>query len=655
MNAAQLTIAKAGLLAALLKPDAGADLAPCSRDEIEQLHGLLSATAARCSPANVQKCKQWMLKHVVLSSTRTVAVIKYMVAFSESQQQQSQQAQQQAGDVNNGTEHKPSAKRRRLHLLYIINDVLHHVKRRIQSTSLFVDAAPRLPALLKSAASFPKAPKHQKKLLDLVQLWQQEKYFSDTDINVLRAAVAEGPRATDPTTTDKNGATRSTAASSTSAREASFVLPSTHGDTSAPWYDLPAANWLPAIEPNSTRPMNPSMIKPLRLAGGPADKDLVDAVKKLLGDVDKIYARTVQYEGDSSLLDLSQMGELLERDELGDLVGGETYYGWSKAFCEKMKTRRKNNGLDRGRGHTAGSSRSDSRRRSYSRDRSSSTGSSGPAFKRRRFSDSSRSRSPSQSRSRSRSGSQGRSRAARRHHDWSRSRSRRTSRTRQRSGSYSPAAAAQVQSRSPSRLEGQQRHVSRGSYSPTRALGQHPTNTDAPVINKGAAPSGFIHPTHPQQQQQHFQQPHPPLGIPSFHGGVFNLPPHLNGGVVPPPPPPPNMAAWNIPPPPPNYQGHWPPPPMHAFPGVPPPGSGLPQPTVQGWFPSNAGISPPPPMAGLSQPEWGGGWVPPPPPPPQQPPSGGRGYGGRGDQGGPGARGNAGYRGRSAYGRGRGW
>lgn len=50
MASAQLTIAKAGLLAALLKPD----LVPCPRDEIEQLHGLLSAAAARCSPANVQ-------------------------------------------------------------------------------------------------------------------------------------------------------------------------------------------------------------------------------------------------------------------------------------------------------------------------------------------------------------------------------------------------------------------------------------------------------------------------------------------------------------------------------------------------------------------------------------------------------------------------
>lgn len=53
-SAAQLAIAKTSLLVALLKAAADADLAPCSRNETEQLHGLLSAAVARCSPANVQ-------------------------------------------------------------------------------------------------------------------------------------------------------------------------------------------------------------------------------------------------------------------------------------------------------------------------------------------------------------------------------------------------------------------------------------------------------------------------------------------------------------------------------------------------------------------------------------------------------------------------
>lgn len=53
-SAAQLAIAKTSLLVALLKPAADASLAACSRNETEQLHSLLSAAVARCSPANVQ-------------------------------------------------------------------------------------------------------------------------------------------------------------------------------------------------------------------------------------------------------------------------------------------------------------------------------------------------------------------------------------------------------------------------------------------------------------------------------------------------------------------------------------------------------------------------------------------------------------------------
>lgn len=51
---AQLGIAKASLLAALLKPSPEAGLPPCSRDDIEQFHGLLSAAIAQCSPTNIQ-------------------------------------------------------------------------------------------------------------------------------------------------------------------------------------------------------------------------------------------------------------------------------------------------------------------------------------------------------------------------------------------------------------------------------------------------------------------------------------------------------------------------------------------------------------------------------------------------------------------------
>lgn len=536
-------------------------------------------------------------------------------------------------------------------MLYVLSDVLFHVKHRTESTEFLANIESHLPALFKSAAAFAHAPKHEKKLQDLIQLWQQKAYFPDSFLDQLRTAVSEGPRSTESEPNSGDVAKKAHAASSATARDAPYVLPSMHGDPSTPWYDLPAANWLPVIEPNNTRPMNPSMIRPLQLAGGAADKSLVQAVKKLLGDVDKIYGKDARPEGDSpNALDFTQMGEVIERDEMGEVVGGETYYGWSRAFCEKMKQRKQRGGsmgLDddrRGRGR---SSRSSSRSRSRSRDRSSSRSSSRPAMKRRRFSN-------SRSRSRSRS---------RRGESWSKSRSRRRSYSRNRSRSYS----SRSRSRSPRRgLDGigpdQRSSHSHSSYSPSRALGPSavhniPRNGLPPPL-----PPNFIPPNPQQQQQQHTFNAPPPSLPPNFPGAPNFVPPPLSQHPHHQFPPQPGFDAWSAPvppPPPPHYQGHWPPPPPSGGPGA----AGLPQPTLQGWFPPSAGSPPPPPIPGPlpAHAAWGGGWAPPipPPPPPGGPPPGqagsaggyGYGYGNRG-----GAGGNGGYRGRGGgYGRGRAW
>lgn len=578
----------------------------------------------------LQKCKLWLLQHLIQSSNRTAAFGKYLVAFANSQ----------SGEAKSNPPTKPSVKRRRLHLLYVLNDLLFHVKHRTSNQTVFTDLEPHLPALFKAAAAFADAPKHAKKLQDLIQLWQQKGYFAAGVFDKLRTIVTEGPNADIETNAAAVTTNNAASASSGLSRDAPYILPSMHGDVSTPWYDLPAANWLPVIEPNSTRPMNPSMIKPLQLASGPADKTLTQAVKKLLADVDKIYAQDVRLDGDATLVDIGQMGEVIERDEMGEIVGGDTYYGWSRAFCEKMRARKNGDAMDiDDRRDRRGSSRSDSRSRSRSRGprgRSSSRGSSRPAMKRRRLSES-RSRSPSRSRTRSR------------RRDYSRRRSRSYS-SRSRSRSHS-------RSRSPRRRRqksqnGRDPRSRSRSYSPPRGLG---------ASNNSRPPSGppqnvFTPPILQQQQQQHFFNNHPPPPPPNFPGAPnFPGPPQPFNAWNPSHPPPP-------PPPPAHYQGHWPP--------APPPPGGLPQPTAQGWFPPNNVAAPPAPLPGQPGGGWVSGWgapshqgpqhgyggspVPPPPPPPpggppqqQQQQGGGYGYGNRG--------GNGGYRGRGGYGRGRGW
>ncbi|KAH8888711.1 hypothetical protein GQ53DRAFT_748614 [Thozetella sp. PMI_491] len=548
----------------------------------------------------VQKCKQWALGNLVPSTARMAPFAKYLVALSGSFQQDATK-QSDAGPTffASGKPKEASAKRKRLHVLYIVSDILYHVKFRLHDSSFAAKLEPTLPALVCSAASFHHAPKHIGKIHRLISLWEEHEYFSPPFFAKLRAAVDENPSDTAQAPDPKTETLDSTARA---ARTGPFVLPAMHGDPSTPWYDLPAGNWLPVLEPNSTRPMNPAMIRPLQLASGPADAKLVDAVKKLLLDVDKIYAKDLGL--DHASVDIGQMGERVELDELGEVVAEDTYYGWSRSFCEKMKTRRQGkNGQDRAR--SGRSSRSGSRSRSRSaaprrgRNRDSSRESSRPAFKRRRMSSTSdpRNRSRSSSRSRSRSGEPNHARGR----DYSRSPTRSRSRSDGRYRSRTPDRGS-LQSQSRSRIP------------------------DYSVPLPGPPPSGLpprpdlgmaftLH--HSGPDPNHFHQP-PPQPRPPFGGRPPRAPqPNQFPGYPNPVPPPP----------PPNYQGQWPPPPPPM--GNPGPGYFLegqgPQPFLGGW-----GTAPPP-----------------------QLPQGNFGtYGGRGGPDGPFRGNNSG--GRGGYGRG-GW
>ncbi|EHA47460.1 hypothetical protein MGG_04021 [Pyricularia oryzae 70-15] len=539
MASPQLVIAKASFSAVLLRPDPTS----CSRDEIEHFHTLLNTAITRCSPANVQKCKQWILSNLATSPARAAALGKYLVALVDSLSTSTSTA----SDASIATK-KPSTKRRRLHVLYIINDVLHHTRKRQNEDSFVCGIEPSLPTLFKSAASFTHAPKHIKKLNELVNIWNTQNYVRDPEIsNQLLDAIVRGQEAAPESSRDAPGTETGRDSTKKSSKEVPFVMPATHGDPSTAWYDLPAGNWLPVLEPNSTRPMNPALIKPLQLASGPADKGLVDAVSRLLARVDRIYGKDVRLADDDTpgeypAVDIDQMGERVELDEItGEVLDGETYYGWSRAFCKKMKARRQGrkpqNPSSRSRSQSSRDSRSLSRGRDRSRSRSSRSRSTSPQnFKRRRVS---QSRSCS-SRSHSKGG------RANRNRDYSSDRSRRRSR------SYSPSRSRSRDPRQRSQ-DGPRRSASPG-YSPP------PANAAAlpPPTPTGAAPGNYNTMTVPQfppplLPMQFTPMPGMPMPMPQLHRGYGGMqtqgsgPPQMPGfpGLWPPPPPQPQFAMHN--------------------------------------------------------------------------------------------------------------
>ncbi|KAI1205925.1 uncharacterized protein F4807DRAFT_440986 [Annulohypoxylon truncatum] len=515
MASPQLAIAKVSFSAVLLRPDPTS----CSRGEIDEFLQLLDATISRCSPPNVQKCKQWILKNLVRSSARIAALGKYLTALAKSYPVEIAASRQAR---------EPSSKRKRLHILYILNDVLYHVHIRDRNSDFAEKLEPVIQDLIRTAAVFPNCPKHTKKVTDLVDLWGEKRHFPEPFIQKLRTTIKDAPDAAAKGDAPIDGVQASGAESS---KEAPFIMPAMHGDMSVSWYDLPAANWLPVLEPNSTRPMNPEMIKPLQLTAGPAEESLIKAVQNLLADVDRIYNKDHR-EIDRSTEDIDQLGQRVVLDEItGDVIDGETYYGWSRAFCEKMKQRRKK-ASSSGNGHRG---RSISRSRSDSR--SSSRGSSRPAFKRRRV-------SSSRSENRSRSPRRSYSRERRRQRSYSRSRSRSPSRDRRYNRSRS-----QSQGRSPPPPRSYESPYYAGSNGKPQSgfPNQPPHLNPNPAYQHSAPPFPQSFPSHPMDQGQFMVPPPPP-------------PPQNYQGQWPPPPPPPPVAGMppNIPPNmPPNMPPNW--------------------------------------------------------------------------------------------------
>ncbi|KAJ6034399.1 uncharacterized protein N7446_009148 [Penicillium canescens] len=391
MASHQIAIAKASFSAGLLRPD------PTSvpRDEITAFHTLLERVLSHCSTENIQTCKAWLLRYVAASSNRVGGLAKFLVALATSFEPQPAQ--------------HTTPKRRRLHILYLLNDLFHHCKYHLGATATFSTVSgslqPHIVDLVGHAAACDrqKYPRHHQRLDDLLDIWSEHGYFNSELVGKLREVIINSATLGAPPSTDGAGEADQ---AKKPGKDVPFVMPSTHGDSSTPFYDLPAGNLIPHIIPNSSIPLRPDGIKPLHLQAGPADGTLVKALKGFLCQVDKIYGTDdlIKDDGDA---DIDELGQSVLRDEItGDILEGETYYGWSRAFCQQMK-----------RGEPE-----DSRSRSRSRSGTRTN------IKRRRYSD---------SRSESRTPSRSRSRSVRRRFD-SRERSRSPRRSRSRESSYTP-------------------------------------------------------------------------------------------------------------------------------------------------------------------------------------------------------------------------
>ena len=282
---------------------------------------------------------------------------------------------------------------------------------------------------------------------------------------------------------------------------------------------------MPHIIPNVVMPLNPHHIKPLECVPGPPDDKLVKALKEFMNDVDTLY--DTYREENQMEFDIDEFGQRVQHSKDVATRKREGYYGWSRAFCEKMMRRQNYPNHDRDqrgsvspRRQTVGS-HSSGRSRSPSFTPPSDYNPSARRFRGEEFQRRYRSRSRSGS-PHSRSISNGRGR---------------------------PSSPTQGPPYNPR----QDRSRSR-SYSPLAA-------------SQTSHPEAFLSPNHSNR-------PLPPPPVPlSFLSSTLSIPPRPPNYTGPWPPPPP-------PPPPLNGQASLPFPPPTGFPTLagahPPPSVGAP-------------------------------------------------------------------------------
>ncbi|KAK8187330.1 hypothetical protein HDK77DRAFT_284786 [Phyllosticta capitalensis] len=551
---AVLTIARTRLFAAMRREDPTA----LDKDAVAQMHTLLDAAILHCSPSNLQNCKEWLVVNAVPSLKRISVLGDYLVKLA-----QSLVADKDAMLPKRSRRNVPSARRQALNILYLLNDLVHHVRVHHELSSHFAhtleELEPNLASLVNTAlqAQVSGKAKLRQRLARLTELYAHAQY-SDGYKDRVRKALEEGSLPTASDEVQSQG--------TVGQKDTPYVLPSYHGETHDAWYDLPAGALMPHIRPNDSRPIDTRQIKALDLRNKKVGSELISAVQDLLQ-----YANNLYTEDEGIVADIDMMGQPMVKDEMtGDLVASEGYYGWSVEFCDKMKKRR-----DEAR------SRPDTRD-IYNRSRSVS------------------SRSRSRSRSRSISSDRGGRYGQRGKRRYSSSRSRSRSRDRD-------DKRRRDDSRSPSRPRmglGRDRGFDRRSRSrsPGGFRGYRRSSPPAPV---NRAPIG-----NPSPQFNHSLPPPPPPPQGNF--------PPVHGFVPPPLPPsaslPPKPQFPAHPPPPPNYTGPWPPPPppmppnsgfhqqggpVPQFPPFPP---HMPYPNMPMGYP----IPPPPPPPGYNpnQQQW---------------------------------------------------
>ncbi|KAJ4401049.1 hypothetical protein N0V91_008189 [Didymella pomorum] len=535
-----ITIAQLKFKQNLKKEEPETRLPPIPVDTCSQFFSAIDAVLAQNTPVNIQKCTEWIVKHIAPSRIRIAVLGDYVVSVSKSLV------------VDTTTAAGKKAVRNRHDLLLVVNDALHTDKYHRDSTSklglLGKEMTSQLAELVELAAScaVEKGSQVENKLRAIINFWAVNQLIGQDVFKTLKEAADESLLQA------QGGAP---------IRKRNYLLPEYHGDRTAPWYELPASYMLDQMIKQPNRPLDPHRIKVTRFDKKPVSTHVRKLLDSYFENLDLKHTLTGDNptgETNKYNLWLDPMGQIVKRDkETGETTTATNGYGWSMKFCQDMqkdgvpesiKTLRE----DAERMEAAPERQGDQRRysRSPRRRRSSSASSRGRDRGRRSRSDSYASRSSYDSRSRSRS----------RHHDRRRRSLRDDGRGRnERDKGFGDREndIKRPQPRPTERIQPQSGQWN-GHQGPKRNNQGSPGHSQF-TLN---VPQNFTT-NYSQAPQPPFDAPPfpPPPPMPNQFPGAFPMQP------FPPPPPPmqfqgPGGFPGGVPPPPPpNFSGPYPPPP----------------------------------------------------------------------------------------------
>ncbi|KAH9882520.1 hypothetical protein J1614_000756 [Plenodomus biglobosus] len=553
-----LTIAQLKFKQVLKKEDHEARLPPVALDASSQFFSNIDAVFKQNTRVNVQKCTEWIVKHIAPSRSRIPVLGDYLVAVSKSLFV-NQPAAGAAAAAAAAVAAAKKAARNRFDLLLIVNDVLHtdtfHSRSAAKKGIFGQECAAFTAELVAQAAAccFGKTLLVEKKLKGLLNYWAVNQLLSVEDLKTCRDRAEESSLL---------------AQGITPVRKRHYLLPDYHGDRTAPWSELPASYMLEQMIREPQRPIDPNRIRVAKLNKKPVTPHVRKLLDNFFENIDLKFMPTGDNptgETDKYKLWLDPLGQTVKQDK----ITGETAvvcngYGWSRNFCQDMqkhgvpqniKTARE----DLERMEEVQESREIPRRQRDDRRRTNS-----PRRRRDSSSESDRRQSRNRDRRGGRSGIDGHdSRSPSRSRERRRGSRHRSSKSRDRYPDNRGRDHDDRRSdppRPPSMPYGWNSAQDGSQWNGANIPPPPPPPPNGPLGNFVPPPPSSYGQSYSQSPQPPFSAPHfpPHPPVPGMYGGKFPVPPFLPpapqqfqgpGGYVPPPPPP-NFSGPYIPPPP---------------------------------------------------------------------------------------------------------